>query len=378
MTNCLMRIHYLFESSADPSYRKAQDDPNFPYVNSATARFAGTYPGELLRKDGHGIFYHYVNPDTGPRLDIDFRKGDKVLCLRNYYPQTVETVRYAIMSGCDVAMHYCDPHIENPNPKLVDVRKSHADLFAIVHGIIPTSENLRDVCERHAHEGAKIEVMLDGVDTAYQAPDFDLSNVKAGLEPLKLASALYAHNHGDVYASLDSIRDFADKFGPVEYTIVTAPARKDKSHTTNTDYERLLAYETGRNLRIKFVDYSPQTAASEIAKAHMVIIQQDQGGRDEHQKKWYHKKAHGRGAAAIWAGKPIYCPTDIESYEVFLRQNGGFNKGTVGQTLEYMLHADPAMIRGMIAQGQKIVGENNTAEVIAEKQLKFFAGLRHN
>lgn len=373
-----MRIHYLLESPSDPSYRRAEEEASFPFINSAAGRFAATYPGEVLRAAGHDVHYHFVNPDTGPRLDIDFRRGDKVLSIRNYYPQTVETVRFAKMRGCDVVMHYCDPHIENPNPKLAEVRNSHGDLFAMVDGVIATSENLRDVCERHGHPGVKIEVMLDGVDTAYQAPDFDLSNVKAGLEPLKLVSALYAHNHGDVYASLDSIREFADKFGPVEYTIVTAPARKDKSHTTNTDYERLLEYETGDNLRIKFVDYSPQVAASEIAKAHMVIIQQDQGGRDEHQKKWYHKKGNGRGAAAIWAGKPAYCPTDIQSYEVFLDQNGGFNKGTVGQTLEYMLHADPAMIRGMIAQGQKTIGENNTAEVIAEKQLRFFTGLHHS
>lgn len=364
-----MKIHYLFEE-ANPSFRKAQDDPNFPYLNSASARFAGTYPGEVLRAQGHGVQYHFVNKNTGVRDDIAFEKDDVVVCVRNYFQEMVDTAKLAKEKGAIIVMQQNDPHILSTEESLAEVRSSHLQLLKMSDAVIACSPSLAELCAQY---NPVVEVIFDGVDTQKAEPAFDLSQFPG--RPLHLTTPCYGHNHGDILNSLPSIEAFAVRHGQVEYSVVTKPPRADQRHHGN-DYDSLAEWKSeSEKLSIRMVDYSPQAAALEIAASDMVVLQEDSGNRKGYKADWYPKKSNGRGAAAIWAGKPIYCPRDILSYQPFLNGNGGFNKGNVGLTLEHMLSADPTSVNEEIRKGQILVEQNNSSQIIAAKQLALFQKL---
>lgn len=369
-----MRIHYLLEE-ADPSYLLAQDDPAFPFLNSASARFAGTYPGEILAAQGHDVSYSFVNKNTGVRNDIDFQSGDIVVCIRNYFQQMVDTAKCAKDAGAIIIMQQNDPHILSTSDDLAEVRNSHFQLLKMADGVIACSPKLAELCEKY---NQNITVIFDGLDTEYAKPHFNVSKYMQGERPLKLATACYAHNHGDILDSLPALQEFAAENGAVEYTIVTKAARADQSHH-GSDYNLLKNYEAGNGLSIKLVDYSPVVTAKAIEAADIILIQEDSGHRTGYKKEWYPNKSNGRGAAAVWAGKPFICPRDILSYQPFLKNKGGYNvEGNIAKTLDNILFLEAGIVDAHVVNGQDMVRSINSSEVIAAQQLAFFQKILGN
>lgn len=366
-----MRIHYLLED-AKPEFVSGQDNPDFPLMNSATQRFAGTYPGEILAQMGHAVFYHFTNRHTGPRKDIDFQAGDVVLGIRNYYTETARTMDRAREAGAITVKQMNDPHILSDNDSLLETRIVHFHMLQHCDAVIACSPKIGALAAQYNQNIAIIHDCIDGFITE-PAVSFSMSSV------LSLATTCYAHNHGDIRASIQSLENFAARqsFDTI-YEIVTKGARADQAHHGGNDFDFLMDYKSPSDkLHLAVTEYSVLNAINALQQCDVVLIQDGADTRTGYKKDWHPNKSYGRGASAIAAGKPFYCPSDVESYQIFLNQNGGYNiHKDVGTTLQWMLNASPDRLKRAIKSGQEIVAANNTDHAIAQKQFDFFKRLR--
>jgi hypothetical protein len=372
-----MRIVYLLED-ANPAFRKAEDDPKFPQLNSASSRFTAVYPGQVLKFHGHDVEWHFVNKHTGVRDGLVFNPGDVVVCVRSYFNEMAGTAKRAKAAGAVVVIQQNDPHIVSTSEDLKEVRDTHKVLMGeICDGIIACSPTLAELCKKHALYPDNVIVNYDSLDTQYNAPRFEPAPFLNGEKTLKLATACYPHNLDDILVSLPSIETFAAQYGQVHYTISTKPSRPDQRHHGDA-YGTLEAYQPSTSkLKIELRTYSTADAAKIMQEADIGIVQHDGGKRSGYKKEWSPNRSNGRGAAFVWAGNPFYCADDILSYRVFLNQNGGYNaERDVGKTLEMLVTADPKKINSAIFEGQGIVSKTNSPQAIAEKQYAFFTKLR--
>jgi hypothetical protein len=366
-----MRIHYLFED-AKQGYLKAQHDPNFPYLNSASGRLAGINPGQVLHAHGHDVHYHFVNKNTGVRNDIDFQSGDIVSCIRNYYTEMVETAKLAKEAGAFIFKQLNDPHILSTEDSLKEARQSHTDLFHLADGVIACSPSLAQLASQY---NQNVEIIYDGVDTNFAAPDFKLNKG----EPLKLVTACYPPHHKNIAASLPSIDKFSQSYGDIEYTILTKLPRADQIHHGN-DFHKLSSYTPdAQGFKITLLEYSPQATIQAIHDSHIGLVQEGIGGEPGYKGEWYPRKSNGRGACLIWAGKPFFCPSDVFSYTPFLNINGGYNiERNVGKTLDMIVNMSPDRINQDIIAGQHFIHERNSNEAVAQNQFDLFSKIRED